>query len=274
MFLLYVAGFVLATNFFISKLQDFERYLASTLGLSETVQGGLSQVLWEKGHYQDMLSKMTRDPDLARTLVRTPPLALIYGWMAYLLTPVLVMLSCSSRIAEDVYHGSIRFVAFRSSRLSWVLGKYVGQAMLILFALILSAIGAWILSRFRLSFASNAETVAALWIMTWKLWLYSISYVGLAMLVSQLVKSPNVATSLGFGLLIVISIVYGVAHHFAEHRGGALWETLVMILPADHGTDIMWQSWSGDGWSACLFLLSLSLSYLLCGYAFFARKDI
>src|SRR5690606_33061178 len=110
---LYVAGAVASTVIFTEVLQTIEEELAEQLLVARTdTPGSLTQAVMESPELLDVLSRLVRDRELASALVRLPPIALLYGWVALTFSPIFVALTSSDTIASEVASGSVRFALF------------------------------------------------------------------------------------------------------------------------------------------------------------------
>lgn len=272
--LLYVAGSMAATLIFINVLQKIEVQLADTLGVQASKgTGTATATVWKSDAFRRILKGLAGNSDLANTLLDTPPLAVFFGWLSFTFTPALVMLTSTSRIAEELWSGSARFVLFRASRLNWCLGKFAGQAVQILGALLLSAAGAWLVGVLRMKAFDPGPTAWAMLLFAARAWVYSLAFLGLALAVSQWCAAPNLALALGFLTMIALAVLTGVAGHFAGDGWRRIWDVVLSLTPGGHRTDLWW----GDAAHlipACVFLVALALAYLAAGYARFGRRDV
>lgn len=272
--LLYLVCALWATKLFVDALLVMETELAQSLGLAAPQQaGGVTASVWQSASFRRMLKEVLRDEALVEHLLGVPPLALFYGWLALTLTPLLVMLTASTRIAEEVASGSVRFVMFRTARGPWVLGKFVGQALQILGALLVSAAGTWLLGLLYVqTFAPVATALHMLWFVG-KVAVYSLPFLGLAMAVSQLVSSPNMAVAVGLVTMFAMSVLYWTGRWVKNETIGALWQTLSLLTPSAHRHHLWWNDVSHLV-PAALVLVILTAAYLMGGHARFARRDL
>ena len=184
------------------------------------------------------------------------------------------MVSCSSRVAEDVGSGAVRFVLYRTSRLAWCLGKFVGQALQVLFALLLGAVGAWCVAWWRLDGFDFVHMISGMCVFGFKAWVYCLAYIGLAFCVSQCLRSPNVASALGVAALIGVGVVSGVASHYLEKDGGAGWQILLWLTPPGHGNDLLWRPGTSRVIPAAATLIVMAVLFLQLGYLRFRKRDL
>lgn len=274
MILLYLAGSIAATAIFISVLHKIEGQLVESLGIASAGKtGNVTATLWKSTAFRDILTHLIGDRALAKTLLDIPPLGLFYGWLSFAFAPMLVMLTSSTRVSEEVWSGSIRFVLFRIPRLHWLYGKFAGQAVQLLGALVLSAAGAWITGYVRMHSFEPLATAQAMLLFSVKAWIYSLAFLGLAMAISQLCAAPNLALALGFLSLIAVSVISSVSSLFSGDGARRWWDIVNAATPEAHRMDLWW----GDAAHmvpAVVFLLALAAGYLLAGYARFARRNL
>lgn len=271
---LFLAGGVLTCNGIVSGIHKAEKEISKTLGLPQTTSAGvLTDELWKHKGFRRIMASLIGDKAVAEELLSVPPMAMIFSWLSFTFAPLLVMLTSSTRISEELGSGSIRFAAIRSSRAAWCLGKYIGQACVLIVVLMLSAVAAWCVFRFRLAGIDSIAMARALIIYAWKVWLYSLSFVGLALGVSQMTHSPNKAMSIGFMMWFVMGILAAVASVRLSQGGTEYWQLLQMVIPMGHQMD-MWRMSLAHQVQAAFFLITLGLTYMFAGYFWFGRKDI
>jgi ABC-type transport system involved in multi-copper enzyme maturation permease subunit len=274
MVLLYLVGAMAAAALFIQFLHSIEGQLVKSLGLAAPKDAGsVTATLWKSSAFRQMLTSLIGERELAETLLAVPPLALFYGWLSLAFTPVLVMLTASTRIAEEIASGSVRYVMFRAARSQWCLGKFAGQALQIFGALMLSAAGAWVVGFFRMhSFEPLATAQYMIWFAL-KAWVYALPFLGLALAVSQLFSTPNLALAFGFISLLAVSVLNGLSKWLAGEGWRRAWDIVNALTPGGHRQNLWWND-AQHLVPAAVFLLALAAVYLLAGYARFARRDL
>jgi len=274
MLLLYLLGAMVGTALFIKFLQSIETQLAQTLGLSAPqATGSMTATLWKSASFRQTLTHLVGNRALAEHLLGTPPLALFYGWLSLAFVPVLVMLTSAPRIAEEVASGSVRYVMFRASRSTWCLGKFAGQALQILGALLLSALGAWLVGWWRLAgFEPLLNGQYMLWFAL-KAWIYALPFLGLALGISQLCATPNLALAFGFVALVTVAVLNGLATWLGGTGWRRIWDVVQIIVPGGHKQSLWWND-PAQLVPAVVYLLTLAAVYLLAGYGRFARRDL
>ncbi len=274
MIVLYLAGSIAATWGFLIILREYESILQQQIGLKPSgTTGGVTAALWKSQSFRDLLTSLVKDQELAKSLLNIPPLGLFYGWLSFAFAPIFVMLASASRISEEVSSGSARFVLFRSSRFSWIMGKFLGQAGLLMLALLMSAAGAWCVGWYRMAYFEPWLTAQAMFLFALKAWIYALAFLGVATAISQLCSSPNLAQALGYVALIAMSALNAAASYFSGSGWRRACDLVEMLLPQGHRLDL-WRPDMAHMVSAGVFLLALSFAYLSVGYAFFSRKNL
>ena len=153
------------------------------------------------------------------------------------------------------------------------MGKFIGQACLLLAALLVSAAAAWFVGWIRLAAFDPGANAWAIAFFAVKAWIYALTFLGLALGVSQTVTSPNLAAALSFVALVVMGIVGAIADHMAGGGLGRIWELVRLLTPGGHQMDL-WRLDVAHSLPAAVFLLALALVYLLVGHARFLRRDL
>jgi len=272
--ILYTLNAVVATLLFVKVLHELENQIEKAAGVTQSeAVGGTTSALWKNRGFREMLSHLVGNRETAEKLLETPPLPLFYGWLSFFYTPLLVMLLSASRISEEIWSGSVRFAMFRTSRLSWCVGKYAGQALQLLVALLLSGLAAWITGWLRMSFFDPGANLAAITVFSLKAWVYGLAFLGLALGVSQIIASPHIATAVA----LIAMMGCGVLSMFADWITRQPWRDILgvadLFVPGGHKMDL-WLPDAAHVGPATVFLLALGAAYLLAGYGAFSRRNL
>ena len=172
----------------ITALGKMEEQLASILQV-ETVEGKsgvVSATLWKSKPFQRLARSVVGDSLVYDDIVGKHPAELIYAWIVFLAIPFLSVLASCRRVADDIKSGAAKYVLMRITRLQWTLGKYLGQAFLILAGLLVGAFGAWCVAAFRLSGADIPALQPAMLLWSLKAWFLSIAWLGVALGISHI----------------------------------------------------------------------------------------
>ena len=273
--LLYLASAVLCMNGTISVLGKMEKELASILQLPDSGETGVvSSSLWRSKPFNKVVRSVVGDSPVLADISGRHPVELLYAWFVFFCAPLLTVLVAGTRVSDDLRSGAVRYMLVRETRLEWSLGKFAGQAIMIAVALTASAAGASLVAFCRLP----AGTAAALFpsMLNWGLraWIYSLAWLGLALGLSHLTRSPGRATALG----ILAICLFGALPPLAELlHSAAGWPAAIthlrMLVPS--GAEMsMWRFSAVPLVTGSFHLIILGLSYLMAGAAVFGRSDV
>ena len=272
---LYLGASLLCMNGTISVLGRMEKELAVVLQLPDSDETGVvSASLWKSKPFNRLVRSVVGESPVLDDISGRHPVELIYAWFVFLCAPLLTVLVAGTRVSEDLRSGAVRYMIVRETRLEWSVGKYLGQALMIAVALVVSAMGAALVAFCRLPSGTAASLFLPL--LNWGLraWIYSLAWLGLALGLSHLTRSPGRATSLGIvaiGLLGALPPVMDFLHTF---QGWPSFLThLRMLVPA--GAEMsLWRFSPVPLISGSFHLVILGFTYLMAGAAFFCRRDV
>ena len=91
--------------------------------------------------------------------------------------------------------------------------------------------------------------------------------------VSQTIASPNVATAIGFVVMILFSVVSMLAEWVSRQPWQEILNALDLLVPGGHKMDL-WLPDAMHAGTATVFLLALGAAYMLAGYARFSRRNL
>ena len=272
---LYLGASLLCMNGTISVLGRMEKELAVVLQLPDSDETGVvSASLWKSKPFNRLVRSVVGESPVLDDISGRHPVELIYAWFVFLCAPLLTVLVAGTRVSEDLRSGAVRYMLVRETRLEWSVGKYLGQALMIAVALVVSAMGAAVVAFCRLP--SGTAVSLFLPLLNWGLraWIYSLAWLGLALGLSHLTRSPGRATSLGIvaiGLLGALPPVMDFLHTF--HGWPSFLTHLRGLVPA--GAEMsLWRFSAVPLLSGSFHLVILGLTYLMAGAAFFCRRDV
>lgn len=267
---LYAALIVFAGWMMIRFIESISIRMLTELGLSSYEDAdALAPVLWKSAEYQ-RLTRGFLGKDLQESAAGMHPFGWIFGVMAFTLTPILVMWTSAARLAEDVGNRAVRFLAVRTSRLAWCLGKYAGQAAQLLLALLAGGVCMWVLGLLYMPGFSPAASAGAIFRMTLASWIWGLGFLGLAAGVSQFTARHHLATAMGTIALVAVYVIHVLSDKITRHDA---WKLMDNLFPTGHYRGL----WSLE--PACLLpsvviICALSLLYLFAGHLFFSRRDL
>jgi len=259
----------------ISLLQKIETELATVLQLPASENpGAITTTLWKSKPFQRMIRQVAKNKEVYDDIQGRNPIELIYAWLSFFYMPLLVVLIAANRIPEELGSGAVRYIAFRTTRTAWVLGKFLGQLSLLALAVILSGLCAYLVARLRLGRYAPLEIIVNMSFWALRAWIYSIPYVGLVMGLSLLTKSASKATIFGILALVGLSVITGLTTFLSAETGWrSLLPYLASLFPADYEMHL-WRSNLQSLMTGSCFLITLGFAYLGLGYTFFQKRDL
>lgn len=272
--LLFMAASVCTMNFSINALQKMEQELTKLLQLPQSEEVGIvSKTLWKSKPFQRMMKHIVKNDDVYNDIIGKHPVELMYAMLVFFYTPLLVVLVSANRISDDIGSGSIRYIAFRSSRFTWSFGKFLGQAGMIGVALLLSGIGAWVVAVIRLH-GTGLPLLANIFNWSIRSLIYALPFLGLCMGLSHLTRSGSKATILGI-LAISVFFVLAILNNIFEYAEGwkSIFGYIATLIPEAH-SDFLWRSSPLSVATGSLWMITLALCYLFAGYLVFRKRDI
>jgi ABC-type transport system involved in multi-copper enzyme maturation permease subunit len=271
---LYLAAAMCNMNWSITLLGKMEAQLASVLQLPPQEQAGVvSTALWKSKPYQGIVRALVKDDLVYQDISGRHPVELIYAWFAFFYAPLLVVLVAGNRVADDLGSGSVRYMLFRVSRACWSFGKFVGQGLMIGLALACSAVGAYAVAKYRLSGSGAPDMFFALVRWSFRAWIYSFAYLGLALGLSHLTRSGSKATVFGILAIAAFFVVSLICRLFETSEGWRSYLSVLMdFIPQGH-EPALWRSDAAPFVSGCAWLVTLGVCYLTAGYAVFRKRD-
>ena len=273
--LLYMTAAVCNMYWSINLLHKLENELVTVLQLPPSEHAGVvSTTLWKSKPFQRMMKEVTQNDLVLKDITGKHPVELIYAWFAFFYTPLLVVLVAGNRIAEDLGSGAVRYMIFRISRSSWTIGKFIGQVLMIGFALVLSSVGAYAVAKYRLAGSGTPDLFLNMLEWSVRAWVFSFPYLGLAMGLSHLTKSGSKATVMGIFAIAICFVVSILLRHFTGDSGWRAYVPYLGLLVPEYHKMYMWRNALAPLITGTVYLMTLGFCYLLAGYAVFRRRDV
>jgi ABC-type transport system involved in multi-copper enzyme maturation permease subunit len=274
LFLLFVAGSVGGALMFLATLHGIEASATEMLGRAGRAPAALTSAdLAKSPAVRELVAKLVGNEALARELLDLPPLAVFFGWMGFAFLPLVSVLVSIERITADFATGYARFAFVRVSRLSWSLGKLLAQMLLIAGLLLVAAVCMFGIGLERGGTLEARPTLLWLGIFSLRLCVFSFAYVGLALGLSQLTRSPQVARALAVAALIALSISRWILESSWLARSAPQLVHLTHLLPGTHEAGLWRSSWESN-LVATAALVTLGSVYFMLGYRVRAGRDI
>lgn len=266
---LYLFVATLAAYAFVRAVEAVEAKLATLASEAQAGQAAAVVDLARAEGYRRVLEVLTLgDGKQAAYLASLPPMGLFVIVVMLTMIPWLVAMTAADQVAADLHFRTVRFVALRTSRAAFVMGKLFAQVLLVSVVTIAALLPALGLGAHYLKSFDVVATMTFLAQCAPSLLIYAFAFLGLTSLASQLVTTPGRAralTLLLFASLWLLGLktpalnsALGMAAYLSP------WQ-LKMMLIADE--------WGQRGLGMALSL-SFGLAFATGGYLVFRTRDL
>lgn len=202
---LYLLVATLSSYLFVSAVQALESQLAAVAGDAGSAAAEMALGLARSEGYRKLLTMFTMgDLHKAGYLAGLPPMGLFMVLAMLTMIPWMVALTASDQVAGDLHLRTVRFVALRASRASFVLGKLLSQVLLIGAVTGAAFVPAIFFGQKDLKSFDASATLLFLVSTAPALLAYAFAFLGLTSLASQLVGTPGRARALTLGLFALL----------------------------------------------------------------------
>lgn len=273
--LVYVAICTMAAYKCTDLLVTVEQEMIATLQVVEGAGDGVfTSRLWETKLYRRILTNIfDGDQLLVDYLMNVHPMALFFAGFTIILGPLLTLLMSSPRVAEELGTRSARFVLFRSTQLAWTLGKYWGQAMVLLPAMLACALSVWLLSSLRLEGFKPLTSIRYLLEFGVTSYLYVLAWLGVALGVSQLTRSQFLAVVLAIAVVLLFGVIEGLREAFGGIGVRQLFDIPYTFTPMAYRLHL-WGPGIGRQLLGGFMLIALGHLFVCLGYVWTRRRDL
>lgn len=269
--LLYGGGAMLGSRIFLGLLSAAEDATREALAADADLPPSALPEDLVREKAMPWLIGFVQDDATREQLLRMDPLSIFFGYASLKTVAVLVLLIATASIAQDVERGATRFLLFRCDRLSWTLGKTVGQAVLLLAGLGLAALGTLLVGTW-VDGAFDLSRLGWLLVTALRSWVYGLAYLGIFSAISMVSKTPLRARAgallawlcLGIGHAVLTSDWLAELLPFAQYAA--------YLLPAEHQA-ALWSSTFAVHVAASAALLSIGAASFYGGYQVFEGRD-
>ncbi|MCY0991511.1 ABC transporter permease subunit [Nannocystis sp. ILAH1] len=207
------------------------------------------------------------DQAIANHLATYPPMVLVFAWFSLGALPWLIALTSYDLVAGDLHLRTVRFVALRTSRGAFVLGKLLSQVLLVALIAGLGMLPVLLIGGVYLPRFDVVDTVLAL-LRAWPiLALFAFAVLGPVACASQLVRGPGAARALATFFLFVLWIL-GIWSAFAPGLSALRWLTPFAYKTYFFHPDLLYRLMNAAGCAA------LCAGYTWLGFQVFRRRDL
>ena len=223
--------------------------------------------------FRNILNKQLADPATMDFLVVKPPIALFYLLTSFMFVPFIIMITAADTVAQEHQSRGVRFVAMRTGRAEFVLGKVLGQSLLMALVTLLGGLMCLTIAAWRLSDFEWGPALSALLLFWPRVVAYGLPFVALAALCSMSFTSVMAARS---AAVIGLGAVWFVSHLSTVFPNSALvpvFDAVSFFTPQAHQDELWRPGWGAVGFQM-MMLAGLAVAYVLGGLMFYRRKDL
>jgi ABC-type transport system involved in multi-copper enzyme maturation permease subunit len=268
---LYAVGAALGSYIFLKTMAAAETAARHSLAASMRIdESSLPQDLVREKALP-MFASLVEDEAIRGELLRMPPLCIFYGYMTLSLVAALVLIISAGTIATDVASGATRYALFRCDRLTWALGKLLGQEAVLAAGLLL---GALVAGGVGLTCDPHFQSDTWVWLLrtSFRAWLYANAYLGLFVGLSLMASSALQARAFALFCLIGLGIAHSiVTADWANARLPGL-RYVGMLFPNAHHQALWSPNWGTYLPSAIALFVIGGLGFGL-GHRVFRGRD-
>jgi ABC-type transport system involved in multi-copper enzyme maturation permease subunit len=265
---LYALGALGASGLFIRLLTSIQAQFTEQFGQAVDMK-----MIMESPGMARLVGELAGDPEVATAIVAVPPMALFYSWLATTFVPLLVLFTSSDAVSGDVASGAVRYSLFRVDRISWAVGKLIGQTSLMAVGVLLGALVCWLTGLIWLDGMPSAETGYWLLRIAGRSTVYCFAYLGIAMCASQLARTNARAGGLALVMMFFASLLGGLTKAEPIKKSSPeMFGALAKLFPNGHELSLWHPSWLYSG-TAMLGLVCIGLAWFALGFWRFSTRD-
>jgi ABC-type transport system involved in multi-copper enzyme maturation permease subunit len=211
-------------------------------------------------------------------LLSQPPIVLFHMLVSLAILPLVTMLTSSESISQEHQSRGVRFIALRTGRAEFVLGKVVGQGFTIALLTLLGGFVCVSMAAWKLQDFAFWPTLYALLLFWPRIVVYCVAFLGLASLCSMNSSTP-VASRI-FSIVALASLLYlnslclvyltGLDPAGAEAH---LLKALDFLIPYSHEYDLWYPELATYG-GAMAALVFIGLFFTAIGLIFYRKRDL
>ena len=255
-------------------IHEFEKQTADALMVPQTkTPGAMMETLRTQDNFHRLISSMVPDPELVEWAMTLPVLTIFHYWISLAVLPFIVAIIGAEMIAPTIKDRSLRYELLRTGRLELVMGRFLGQGLLVGAGTLLACIAPLIIGHFFMVQQPFFDTIWTLLSFVPKLVVWSLPFLGLGIALSMMTQVTNLARILALASVAGSWILYGYLLFQEEGGEHPLLVAIVSpLIPQHHGTALWFPSW--DWLLSGSILCTMSIVYCMAGYPLFARRNL
>lgn len=259
----------------VSGFAALEEQVVETLRLppSET-PGSVTMTLWRSKPFVRVVEHLLDNSLVFADIKGQHPLLLAYAFFLFQIVAVLTLMISSSRVADDVRSGAVRYWLIRVTRTEWSLGKFVGETLTVAVAMIVGSLVAWGVLLARLPGGDVTWLLPGLLGWALRAWVVAVFWLGLFLGVSHLVKSGGKAMMLGVLAMVLVPAWPTLLSVLIDRLSLPEAVRMLDVFSPGSAIDLLWRKSPSALFQGVVHLVALAGFYLALGAAVFRRRDI
>lgn len=257
-----------------SIIFELEKHMASALQVPQTkTPGAMIETLRNQENFISMVQSMLPESELLDWALSVPILTIFHFWMSLIWLPFLVAVIGAETISPGIKNRSLRYEVLRTGRMEIVLGRLLGQSILISLSTFLAILGPLVVGTFFMAQQPFWLSLQELLFALPKLICWSLPFLGIGIACSMLSGFTNFSRILALFAVVGSWIVYAISEIDWLH---ANYPTIMYALQAVLPQTYLSHLWSiGFDWLpfGCI-LVVLGIGLCLSTYPIFARKNL
>ena len=255
-------------------IHEFEKQTADALMVPQTkTPGAMMETLRTQDNFHRLISSMVPDPELVEWAMTLPVLTIFHYWISLAVLPFIVAIIGAELIAPTIKDRSLRYELLRTGRLELIMGRFLGQGLLIAAGTLLACIAPLIIGHFFMVQQPFFDTIWTLLSFVPKLVVWSLPFLGLGIALSMITQVTNLARIVSLASVAGSWVLYGYLLFQEEIGEQTLLVAIVYpLIPQYHGTALWFPSW--DWLLSGSILCTMSIVYCMFGYPLFSRRNL
>lgn len=255
-------------------VHELEKQAADTLMVPQTkTPGAMIEILRTQDSFHRLLKGLIPDVELLDWALTLPILTIFHYWVSLFTLPFIVVVIGAEVISPSIKDRSLRYELLRTGRLELIMGRFLGQSLLIGTGTLLACIGPLFIGSVFMVSQPFWTTVWVLLSFVPKLFVWSLPFLGFGIALSTVTQMTNVARILALVSVTASWVLYAVSTQPALLGDYAtIFDIISLLLPQSYGHELWLSSWTWLISGSILFIMGIV--YCLLGYPLFARRNL
>ncbi len=223
--------------------------------------------------FRNILSDQVNNEQTMDFLMKKPLIMLYFMLVCLFAVPILIMITASESIAQEHQTRGVRFTALRTGRVEFVVGKVLGQGLLMAVVVLLSAVLCMAMGAWKLQDFEWGPAISAMLVFWPRIVAFCAPFVGLAALCSMNCSSALAARAFALISMGALLMVHELTSFYSDTPLASFFSTLDQFEPYSHQAALWTATYAMVG-PAMAALAGLTVLYVGIGLIFYSRRDL